>query len=217
MKGKGQPKGWITKNGVHIPIFENYTVVKNEPKAKLRKSVRFSEEKYKHINPGYKENTSVYDKDGFNNNCAMCAIAFEANMRGEDTEANQFKFGYPEYVKKSRNVNEAFGVKSKDIVMISDKKADMRVHRLKQHIEDWNDGDRGILQTWGKNSRHVMNVLYQNGKMIIVDSQAGKHEDITNTKNSKLLKGTFRIDVFKTTGTQIDEEYAKWAYKKRGK
>lgn len=217
MKGKGEPKGWITRNGVHIPIYDNYTVEKNEPKARLKKSTKFSEEKYKHINPGYKQDTSVYDKDGFNNNCAMCAVAFEANMRGDDTEANAFKFGYPEYVKKSKHVNEAFGVKDRDIVMINDKKADMRLTRLKQHMEDWNDGDRGIIQTWGNNSRHVMNVLYDKGKMIIVDAQAGKHEDITNAKNSKLLKGTVRIDVSKVSDKPIDKEYAEWAYKKRRK
>lgn len=28
MKGQGKIKGWITKNGVHIPIYENYTVRK---------------------------------------------------------------------------------------------------------------------------------------------------------------------------------------------
>lgn len=28
MKGRGKIKGWITKNGVHIPIYENYTVRK---------------------------------------------------------------------------------------------------------------------------------------------------------------------------------------------
>lgn len=33
-KGKGTIKGWITKNGVHIPIYGEYTVEKTEPKPK---------------------------------------------------------------------------------------------------------------------------------------------------------------------------------------
>ncbi len=44
-KGKGEIKGWITKNGVHIPIYGEYTVTKNEPKAKSSKVRKSSAEK----------------------------------------------------------------------------------------------------------------------------------------------------------------------------
>ena len=51
-------------------------------------------EKYKNINPNFKKDASHLDPEGYNNNCVMCALAFEANMRGEDVEAKPFKFGY---------------------------------------------------------------------------------------------------------------------------
>lgn len=33
-QGKGKIKGWITKNGVHIPIYDHYTASKSEPSFK---------------------------------------------------------------------------------------------------------------------------------------------------------------------------------------
>lgn len=52
MKGKGKIKGWITKNGVHIPIYDHYTVREgHEPgesglKSKFKKPVKKQQEKH---------------------------------------------------------------------------------------------------------------------------------------------------------------------------
>lgn len=41
MKSKGEPKGWITRNGVHIPIYDDYTVQPKPPKARMKGQKRF--------------------------------------------------------------------------------------------------------------------------------------------------------------------------------
>lgn len=51
MKGKREVKGWITRNGVHIPVYGDYTVQPKPPKAKMKGQKRF------------RTSTQVYHRD----------------------------------------------------------------------------------------------------------------------------------------------------------
>lgn len=79
-KGKGKIKGWITKNGVHIPIYDHYTVREgHEPgesglKSKFKKPVKKQQEKhtYEDIKKGLIFGTAhkapdYIDIDGYSN------------------------------------------------------------------------------------------------------------------------------------------------------
>lgn len=225
---------WITVNGNHIPIKKGETeedaikrftdYVDNATGKKKKKDTEEVDDKLvKSINPNFKEDTHFYDSAGFNNNCAKCALAFEMAMRGEDVEANEFKFGYLGEADKSKHVYKAFGLSQGAGWSVREKKKAMSLLRFNQIMEDqFEDGDRGIIKAYsfdksnGVTIQHVMNVVKQNGHNIIVDAQAGKQEDITNVKTSKrLAQFGGVIDIYKVSDKPIDKEYAEWAYKKR--
>lgn len=221
---------WITVNGNHIPIkngeseedaIKRFTDYVDNASGKKKKEA-VDEDVIKQINPSYKAGERTWDKDGWNNNCAMCAVAFEMAMRGEDVQANPYQFGYPEFRNKSKNIEKAFGCTYKDGLQITERKKEMFVHRIHQEFDDWQDGDRGIIKMSGDKtnptSRHVINVVKQNGHTILVDSQDGTQEDITSAKNIKMFKGFANtVDVYKVSDKNVDKEYAEWAYKKREK
>lgn len=220
---------WITVNGNHIPIkkgeteedaikrFTNY--VDNASGKKKKNTEEVDDKLVKSINPNWKQDTHFLDKDGWNNNCAKCAVAFEMAMRGEDVEANEFKFGYLGEKDKSSHVYKAFNLKQGDGWWINEKKKEMTLTRLRQVAEDdFKDGDRAILKTYAKDIKHVMNMVVKNGHIILVNSQDGTQEDITSVKKSKLLSSFLpHIEVYKVSDKPVDKEYAEWAYKKRRK
>lgn len=171
---------------------------------------RTLEDKYKHVNPNYKKDASSLDKDGFNNNCVKCAIAFEANMRGNDVEANAFKFGDANDLDKSRSVEKAFN--QKDSWDVGRSKKEQTANEIEMMMkEDFGNGSRAIIQELGSR-RHTMNVINDNGKVIMVDAQSGKSGSV-----SKMLTGinTKQMVLFRTDTQDISPEYAEWAYKKR--
>lgn len=214
MRGKGKPKGWITRNGVHIPIYENYTADRNEPKARIRKSTKFSEEKYKHINPGYKsDSTEKFDPNRWN--CVRCAIAFEANMRGDDVEAYPHKFGELEDGAKTHEnaIAKAFG-KHHDEWDVGAPKRKLAVKRISDMMEDFGPNSRAILFLAHKDGKHVVNVLANNGNPIIVDAQAGKHGSVKDMLKHYVTK---QASIIRVDDSNIPDEWKKWAYKKRRK
>lgn len=213
-----EPIAWVTRGGKHIPIFAdepNADEKKKDKEIAKNKAEGISknlEEKYKNINPGFKKDASNLDKEGFNNNCVKCALAFEANMRGQDTEANPFKFADSEDIDKSKKVNDAFGVKSRDVWEVGRPKKDAAIQEIELMMkEDWGDGSRAIIQEGGGGRRHTMNVINQSGDIMIVDAQSGKHGNV-----KQMLKGidTKNLVMFRTDDKQISSEYSKWAYKK---
>ena len=220
---------WITVNGNHIPIkndeseedaIKRFTDYVDNASGKKKKDIEEVDDKLvKSINPNWKQDTHFLDKDGWNNNCAKCAVAFEMAMRGEDVEANAFQFGQLGEKDKSQHIYKAFNLKQGDGWWINEKKKEMALTRLRQVAEDdFKDGDRAILKTYAKDIRHVMNMVVKNGHIILVDSQSGTQEDITSVKKSKLLSPFLpNIEVYKVSDKQVDKEYAEWAYKKRGK
>lgn len=220
---------WITVNGNHIPIkkgeseedaIKRFTDYVDKASGKKKKDIEEVDDKLvKSINPNWKQDTHFLDKDGWNNNCAKCAVAFEMAMRGEDVEANEFKFGQLGEKDKSVHVYKAFNLSQGDGWWINEKKKEMALTRLRQVAEDeFKDGDRAILKTYAKDIKHVMNMVVKNGHIILVNSQDGTQEDITSVKKSKLLSSFLpHIEVYKVSDKQVDKEYADWAYKKRGK
>lgn len=162
------------------------------------------------INPNYKPDKSTLDKDGYNNNCAKCAIAFEAYMRGGDVQANQFRFGHSDDIDKSRYINKAFGVPSSEIYMVGRPKRDQVVREIElTMLEDFGDGSRAILQIQSGANKHCMNVLNDNGVIKIVDAQSGEYGSV-----AKMLRGlsTKQVNLFRVDDMPIDPEWAKWAY-----
>lgn len=221
---------WITVNGNHIPIkkgeseedaikrFNDY--VDNATGKKKKKDTEEVDDKIvKQINTNWKQDTDFLDKDGWNNNCAKCAVAFEMAMRGEDVEANAFKFGQLGEKDKSKYIYKAFGLKQGDGWQVQEKKKEMALTRLRQIAEDqFEDGDRAIIKTYAKDIKHVMNMVVKNGHIILVNSQDGTQEDITSVKKSKLLSYFMPVmEIYKVSDKPIDKEYAEWAYKKRKK
>lgn len=171
------------------------------------------EEKYKYINPHHKKDTSSLDKDGYNNNCVMCALAFEANMRGENVEANPFKFGYSDALEKSRHPEKAFGYKTGDVWDVGRDKREQVVREIELTLtEDWGKGSRGILQNETAHQMHAMNVINLNGKVIIVDAENGRHGTV-----AQMLKylPTKHVKLFRTDDKDIDKQFSEWAYKRR--
>ena len=168
-------------------------------------------DKYKNINPEFKFGISNLDKSGFNNNCAKCAIAFEANMRGNDVEAKPFKFGYGEEIDRSKNIANAFGLKSSDEWYISGNK-ETAIREIISMAEDWGIGSRGIIRVEAKGLRHVMNVVNDNDKIKIVDAQSGTVGSVKT-----MLKGlpTHSIYIFRTDNKSINNKFAEWAYRSR--
>ena len=169
------------------------------------------EERYKNINPNFKKGASNLDSAGYNNNCVKCAIAFEANMRGDDVEANAFKFGELDEKDKSRSPEKAFD--SKDIWDVGRPNRDEVVKEVEAMMQDdWGKGSRAIIQIDSGKIKHTMNVLNMNGKIVIVDSQEGKHGTV-----AQMLKGlpTKSVKLFRTDDKSINKEYSEWAYKKR--
>ena len=172
---------------------------------------RTLEDKYKHINPNFKKGASNLDSAGYNNNCVKCAIAFEANMRGEDVEATAFKFGDSEELSKSRSVEKAFNQKEPWDVGRPKKEATVREIELMM-TEDFGEGSRAIIQSESAGNRHTMNVINDKGKVIVVDAQNG-----TSGSVKTMLKGidTKHMKLFRTDTQDISPEYSEWAYKDR--
>lgn len=172
------------------------------------------EEKYKYINPYHKKDAKDnLDPSGYNNNCVMCALAFEASMRGEDVEANPFKFGYSEFIDRSRTPEKAFGYKTGDVFDVGRTKRDQVVREIELSMtEDWGNGSRAILQNETAHQKHAMNVINLNGKVFIVDAENGRHGTV-----AEMLKGldTKHVKLFRTDNQSIDDDWAKWAYKRR--
>jgi len=220
-----EPIAWITRGGKHIPIFdEDYEpnkedqIEKNKKQAdKLNKESGSKsnslEDKYKNINPNFKKDASSLDKDGWNNNCVKCALAFEANMRGEDVAANPYKFGQLGERDMSKQVYKAFGQKQGDMWNVGRSKKEDTVREIELMMtEDWGKGSRAIIQEDVGGKSHTMNVINDNGKVIIVDAQSGKHGSVKD-----MLKGvnTKSMIMFRTDDLKMDSTYSEWAYKKR--
>lgn len=170
------------------------------------------EEKYQHINPNYTKDAKHFDP--YSNNCVKCAIAFEANMRGDDVEAlgrNYKDSNENELVRTDKSIAKAIG-KQNDIWEVGANNRELVVKRINEQMEDFGPNSRAILSLNHKNGHHVVNVLANNGKPIIVDAQSGKHGDVAsmlkyyNTKNANII----RID-----DAKISDEIKNWAYKKR--
>lgn len=172
---------------------------------------RTLEDKYKHINPNYKKDSTMYDKEGFNNNCVKCAIAFEANMRGDDVEANPFRFATSEDIDKSKSIAKAFNQNEPWVVGRPKKEATIREIELMM-TEDFGKGSRAIIQEGGGGRRHTMNVINDGGNVIVIDSQNGTHGSL-----SKMLKGidTKSMILIRTDTQDISPDYSEWAYKRR--
>lgn len=217
MSDKREPVAWITKNGKHIPIFAdsaNEDEIRKEKQTADNKAQADSknlEEKYKHINPGFKANASHLDPAGYNNNCVKCALAFEANMRGNDVEAKPFVFADSGELDKVRQASKAF--KDADVWNVGRNKREMVVREIELTLnEDWGKGSRGIIQIRSAQTKHTMNVINQEGKVIVIDAQAGKQGSV-----SQMLKGlpTKDVHLFRTDNLSINEEYKDWAYRRR--
>lgn len=172
---------------------------------------RTLEDKFSHINPGFKKNSGYLDKDGFNNNCVKCAIAFEANMRGDDVQATAFEFGNLEELEKTRNIEKAFGNPDVWEVGRSTKEATAKEITLMM-TEDFGEGSRAVIQEQGAGRKHMMNVINDKGKVVVIDSQAGEKGSV-----SQMLKGkdTKRMTLIRTDNAKLSDEYKKWATKKR--
>lgn len=175
------------------------------------KDKRTLEDKYKHINPHYKKDSDMFDKEGFNNNCVKCAIAFEANMRGDDVEANPFKFASSEDIDKSKSIARAFN--QNDPWFVGRPKKDATIREIELMMtEDFGEGSRAIIQEGGGGRRHTMNVINDGGTVIVVDSQNGTHGSLNNMLKGIDTKGMILI---RTDTQDISPDYQEWAYKKR--
>lgn len=170
------------------------------------------EEKYKNINPNYTENAKAFDP--YNNNCVKCALAFEANMRGDDVEAlgrNYKDSKENEIVSTDKSIAKAIG-KRDDVWEVGATNRDLVIKRINDQMEDFGSNSRALLFLNHKQGRHVVNVLANNGKPIIVDAQHGRHGDVAsmlkyyNTKNANIV----RID-----DANISDDLKNWAYKRR--
>lgn len=170
------------------------------------------EEKYQHINPNYTENAKAFDP--YSNNCVKCALAFEANMRGDNVEAlgrNYKDSKENEFVNTDKSIAKAIG-KRDDVWEVGATNRDLVVKRINDQMEDFGSNSRALLFLNHKQGRHVVNVLSNNGKPIIVDAQHGRHGDVAsmlkyyNTKNASIV----RID-----DANISNDLKNWAYKKR--
>lgn len=199
-----KPTKWVTINGRHVPIYED----------------NFSDEKYMHINPN-KGSKEQYDPYGYN--CVKCALAFEANMRGEDTEANAFEFGNTDDVNKSRHPEKAFnGAEAWGVSYTTGPGKSPREKVVNNIIdtmkEDFGDGSRAIIVTHGKGNQHTFNVINEKGKVIFVDSQSGIHGEgfAGGVKVFKGIQNSTMVDIIRTDDVDMNEEYKKWAYKNRG-
>lgn len=205
-----EPVRWITVKGKHLPVYEDGSIgigQEDAPDSSL-------ESKYKNINPNFKKDADMFDKEGYNNNCVKCALAFEANMRGADTQANPFKFGDSNDLDKSKSPNKAFGISRGDVWEVGRNKREMTVKEIELMMkEDWGEGSRAIIQIESAGIRHTMNVINDGGNVVIVDAQNGSHGTVAN-----MLKGlpTKNVSLFRVDDKQISAEYADWAYKKRG-
>ncbi len=169
------------------------------------------ESKYKNINPHYKKDVGYLDAGGYNNNCVKCAIAFEANMRGDDVEANAFEFGSPEDINKSKSITKAFNQDDPWVVGRPKKESTIREIELMM-TEDFGEGSRAIIQEGGGGRRHTMNVINDGGNVIVIDAQNGTHGSL-----NKMLKGidTKGMILIRTDTQDISPDYQDWAYKRR--
>jgi hypothetical protein len=203
---------FTTKDGKHI----NTDWFDKERQIEFNKneaSTKNLEEKYKYVNSKFKKDSDIYDKEGFNNNCVKCALAFEANMRGNDTEANPFKFGDSNDIDKSKNINKAFGVDREDVWDVGRAKKELAVREIELMMtEDFGNGSRAIIQIESAGVRHTMNIINQNGKIIVIDAQNGTQGSVKDK-----LKGlpTNHIQLIRTDDKIINKDYAEWAYKRR--
>lgn len=201
---------WITKNGKHIDTdwFDKERQIYANKKESDDKNL---EEKYRYINPNFKEDAKQYDP--FNNNCVKCALAFEANMRGEDTEALARDFKNPKDGDMTQQHIFARAVGKKgDIWNVGGSKRELAIKRIQDQMETFGDNSRAFLMLYYKNGKHMVNLLYNNGQVTLVDAQKGKHGDLKS-----MLKhyDTRKADIIRADDANISEEAKKWAYKRR--
>lgn len=211
-----EPIAWITRGGKHIPIFDDGPTDEERNKERQigesskQASDKTLEDRYKNINPNYKQGASNLDKAGYNNNCVKCALAFEANMRGDDVQANPFEFGKLGEKDMSKAPEKAFG--QKDVWDVGSNNRDRVISDIEANMQDYGKTGRAIIQIDSGQTKHIMNVINQNGKVQIVDAQAGKHGSVAD-----MLKGlpTKNVKMFRTDDKNISKEYSDWAYKRR--
>ena len=211
-----EPITWITRGGKHIPIFTDAPTEDEKKKewqmreSKKQASEKILEEKYKNINPNYKQNASNLDKEGYNNNCVKCALAFEANMRGNDVQANPYEFGKLNERDMSKFPEKAFN--QKDVWDVGSNNRERVISEINANMEDYGNNSRAIVQVVSEQTKHTINVINQGGKILIIDAQAGKQGSV-----AEMLKGlpTKSVKMFRTDDKDIVQEYSNWAYKRR--
>lgn len=197
--------------------------VKEEPE-RIKKPVNVDDPKalkeaYIHINPNYNpKSEKTYDE--FLWNCNKCVVAFEANMRGDDVEALPYKFGFD--ADFSNNPEKAFGMKRSDgwIMGVGGMKAKIALKRTVENIElemeDYGVGARGIITYRNSDGKagHTFNVVQTSDGTKYIDAQAGKEMKPSEAFKNASIKS---ITLYRTDNTEIDEEIAKRAYRKREK
>ena len=176
-------------------------------------SGRTLEDKIKYINPYYKPDASAWDKEGFNNNCVKCAFAFEENMRGGDVQANPYKFGYLQDVNNTNLSEIAKGIGKKgDIWDVGANTRQLAIKRIEDTMDMFGKNSRAFLFLYHKDGKHLVNVIHNNGKLNIVDSQSGKYGDL---KTMLKYYTTNRAELVRVDDATIPQEWKDWAYKRR--
>lgn len=167
---------------------------------------------YKGINPNFKADKGALDKDGFNNNCVKCALAFEANARGANVKANAYEFGKLGEADMSRDVTKAFTGNDSEVWAVGRNTKSATVREIELTMKDYGNGSRAVIQEHSAGRKHTMNVINRNGTITIVDAQSGTHGSV-----SKMLTGinTKNITLMRTDNAQIKSEYSNWAYKNK--
>ena len=203
---------WITtESGKHINT-DWFDKDKQIAASKAEADQRTLEEKYIHINPNYKQDAKLYDPYG--NNCVKCALAFEANMRGADVEAqgrNYTDLDENNMVKNEHSVAKMLGKKD-DVWDVGSNKRELVIKRINDQMEDFGPNSRALLFLNHKNGHHVVNILANNGNPIIVDAQSGKHGDL---KSMLKYYNTNVARVIQVDDATLSDDLKKWAYKRR--
>ncbi len=113
----------------------------------------------------------------FSSNCQRCVFAYEMRRRGYDVEA------LPTYESDTMpsNGNWMSAMSGMTRVDVGRTTEAATLKNIEGQMASWGEGSRGIVRLkWaGKNSGHVVNVEYTNGKLHVWDVQSNKR--ITGT------------------------------------
>ncbi len=139
------------------------------------------------VNPDIRA-LDAMDYQDYQSNCQRCVVAYELNRRGYNVEA-EATFQNDPYPSGGHWKTAFNGAKDEYVGASTTAKVNKNI---RDNMQNWGNGSRGVVRVSGTNGGHVFNVEYRNGKLSYYDPQHNIQYDPARVFNH-VNRNTVRI------------------------